>query len=83
MDTTGGHYRAIVQGPAAVGYNACMQPNERATERATDAPAEESRAGSDDPKAQAEAILSDSDEREARREESEGTVEHRTPTEDR
>lgn len=60
-----------------------MQPNERASERATDAPAEESRAGSDDPAAQAEAVLADSDERQEGREDSGGTVEHRTPTGDR
>ena len=60
-----------------------MQPNERATERASDAPAEESGADSDDRTTQAEAILADSDERQDRREESGGTVEHRTPTEDR
>lgn len=60
-----------------------MEPNERANERAADAPAEESGAGTDDASAQAEAILADSDEREAGREESGGTVEHRTPTTDR
>ncbi len=60
-----------------------MQPNERVTGRASDAPAEEAGAGSEDRIAQAEAILAESDERQDRREESGGSVEHRTPTEDR
>ena len=65
------------------GYNAGMEPNERASERVTDAPAEEARAGSDDPAAQAKAILAESDERQEGREESGGSVEHRTPVQDR
>ena len=49
----------------------------RIGERADDAPAEEERAGRADPRAQAAAILADSDERQESREESAGTVEHR------
>lgn len=60
-----------------------MEPNERASERAADAPPEEAKAGSADPRAQAEAILTESDERQETREESGGTVEHRTPVQDR
>lgn len=60
-----------------------MDPNERASHRASDAPAEEARAGSADRATQAEAILADSDERETQREDSGATVEHRTPTGDR
>jgi hypothetical protein len=60
-----------------------MAPNERARSRAAAAPAEEERAGRADPVAQADAILADSDAREETREQSEGAVEHRTPTEDR
>jgi hypothetical protein len=60
-----------------------MQPNDRATARAEDAPPEERRADSDDRVAQAEAILADSDERQDSREETGATVEHRTPTGDR
>lgn len=60
-----------------------MQPNDRTTERADDGPAEEQASASDDRKAQARAILADSDRRQAERETSEGTVEHRTPTGDR
>lgn len=60
-----------------------MEPNDRASQRATDAPAEESRAGSDDPAAQAETILAESDERQEGREDSGGSVEHRTPVQDR
>lgn len=61
-----------------------MQPNDdRVAERASDAPAEETRMDSDDRVAQAEAILADSDERQEQREGSGGSVEHRTPTEDR
>lgn len=65
-----------------------MEPNDREShdrvgERAADGPAEEMTLNSDDRAAQAEAILADSDERQAGREESGGTVEHRTPTGDR
>lgn len=60
-----------------------MQPKERVQGRASDAPAEEAGSGSDDRMAQAEAILADSDERQEGREESGGTVEHRTSAGDR
>lgn len=60
-----------------------MARDERVATRAVDAPAEERVAGSDDPAAQAEAILEDSDERQEKREESGGHVEHRRPTDDR
>jgi hypothetical protein len=53
-------------------------PDERDRMRAVDRPAEEIAAGSDDTEAQAAAILADSDEREASRLDSGGTVEHRT-----
>ncbi len=51
--------------------------DERVTERADDSPAEEERAGRIDPRAQAAAVLADSDERQYGREETAGTVEHR------
>ena len=51
--------------------------DERVSQRADDAPAEEERAGRDDANAQAAAILADSDERQAGREGSGGSVEHR------
>jgi len=60
-----------------------MGANDRVNERASDAPAEEQRAGSADPAAQAAAVLADSDERQEGREESGPTVEHRTPLGDR
>ena len=60
-----------------------MDPNERVSARADEAPAEEAGAGSDDPTAQAQAILAESDERQEHREESGGAVEHRTPEGDR
>lgn len=53
------------------------QPDRRLADRADDAPAEESGAGSADPQAQAAAILADSDERQNGREQSAGNVEHR------
>jgi hypothetical protein len=54
------------------------EPNRRVAERADHLP-EESRAGSDDPEAQAAAILEDSDRRTADRDAAPGTfVEHRT-----
>jgi hypothetical protein len=61
-----------------------MQPDQdRVGQRAEDGPAEERTVGSDDPAAQAAAVLADSEERQASREESGGTVEHRTPSGDR
>ena len=50
--------------------------DDRVSGRAEDAPAEETTAGRADPRAQAAAVLADSDEREQGREESGGTVEH-------
>jgi hypothetical protein len=60
-----------------------MEPNDRTNQRAEDGPAEEQAAGSEDRVAQAAAVLADSEERQAAREESGDTVEHRTPTGDR
>lgn len=54
-----------------------MGNDHRIEERADDAPAEEEHAGRVDPRAQAAAILADSDERQEGREEAGDTVEHR------
>ncbi len=51
--------------------------DERRAERADDLLPEERAAGSDDPEAQAAAILADSDEREATRDQDPGDQEHR------
>jgi hypothetical protein len=56
--------------------------NDRVAQRAAELTAEEQTAGSDDPGAQAEAILAESDERQANRESAPSThLEHRTTDE--
>jgi hypothetical protein len=55
-----------------------MSADKRTDGRAETAPAEERRAGSADPRAQAEAVLADSDRRQEERERTGGTVEHRS-----
>jgi hypothetical protein len=54
------------------------EPDERTVQRAQDLLPEEETAGSDDPTAQAEAVLADSDERTERREET-MRESHQTP----
>jgi hypothetical protein len=54
------------------------EPDERTVQRAQDLLPEEEAAGSDDPTAQAEAVLADSDERTERREET-MRESHQTP----
>ena len=60
-----------------------MTPDERVESRAAELLPEEAAAGSDDPEAQAEAILADSDERQADRDAAPGdqVVERRTSEE--
>ena len=56
-----------------------MSDDDRVAERAAELLPEEAAAGSDDPQAQAEAILAESDERSLDRDAAPGTVvEHRT-----
>jgi hypothetical protein len=54
------------------------EPDERTTQRAQDLLPEERAAGSDDPTAQAEAVLADSDDRTERREQT-MRESHQTP----
>jgi len=59
-----------------------MSENDRVAERAAELLPEEEAAGSDDPQAQAEAILAESDERSADRDAAPDThLEHRTSEE--
>lgn len=60
-----------------------LPDDDRRAERADELLPEERTAGSDDPAAQAAAILADSDEREASREVATGEQEHRRPDGDR